>query len=1101
MKLNKTMKRILAYVCAIAMVITSITFVPSQNVSAGSAEGLTLAEDDMVTEGGWKFYRGGAGGTAGEVYYGGGATADDDFTLYIQKTTNNEWGIQIWSPEMTGLTEGTEYQYTIKFTADKEGSFKVKEDVTNSAQVKASYTAGENEVKGVFTAGATAKFLLADFTGTADDTTFVITDISITDDFEKEVVELPDEAKWAATERNLALNKTVEAEPWRNEGSKTQITDGICYEWNNFGAITVEGTNTGYYDIDLEKTYAANSIDEVVVWWRTGDANFYPNNGYKIQFSTGNVFTTVAEVKKEDYPETTGTAWEDGNQYMIPVVLDKASITGNVSKVRIFVDSPAGYGAQVAEIAVLAENPQEGEALPKCDAPASVTATSDDYNSITYTVEAAEGQEELGYKYLVYAGDTLISASEGVEAGTYTANNIAKGTYKIKAIAICEGMDASDAVEQAEEVTVADLNEAIAKENEEQVLGTKNITNTANNADAKVASVSSYYEGHSIDTAGVAIDGVLKSGEGSDAAIRTAANEQPAEIVIDLGNTYSPAEFEKVIIGYSNPRTYAANTTVSFSADGENYEVVAEKTGYECKKDNAATADLNGVELDKISEYTAKSVRYVKVSLTGGGNGWGYVINEIGVILNKDVADAAIVTDKTPVEAPEIQSKVYTGELLTADIENTAEYTVTTNEGGTNAGTYDVVLTLEDPDNYYWSGDPKANQTTKTLSFEITKATDNELIEDVEIEDWTYGEDASEPTAVAKYGEPTFVYSDSEDGEYTDEVPTLPGTYFVKAIVEDTDNYNGVESAEAFEFDIWKGDQDAPEGVSTIDATSEENADGSIIGVTDAMEYRAADDETYDEEADDYVYTKIEGTSVDGLKAGKYFVRYAETDYLDSSEDVEVEIKAGRKLNITLTAGTGYTLTGTTDPVEYNADYTFTLTLDDGYKKESNPVVKVNGEVVTAGEDGTYAVKVTADIVITVEGVVADTTETTSQNPTTEKPQESTTSKPATTSVQKPAKVKVKSLSKKKSAKKLVVKFKKAKRAKGYQIAVYSSKKNAKKNKKALVKKNTKKLKYTVKSKKLKNKKTLYVKVRAYALDGKTKVYGSWSKAKKVKVK
>ena len=49
MKLSKTFKKILAYVCAIAMVITSITIVPSQNVNAGSSEGLTLATDDTVT--------------------------------------------------------------------------------------------------------------------------------------------------------------------------------------------------------------------------------------------------------------------------------------------------------------------------------------------------------------------------------------------------------------------------------------------------------------------------------------------------------------------------------------------------------------------------------------------------------------------------------------------------------------------------------------------------------------------------------------------------------------------------------------------------------------------------------------------------------------------------------------------------------------------------------------------------------------------------------------------------------------------------------------------------------------------------------------------
>ncbi|MBR4759222.1 MAG: fibronectin type III domain-containing protein, partial [Lachnospiraceae bacterium] len=78
----------------------------------------------------------------------------------------------------------------------------------------------------------------------------------------------------------------------------------------------------------------------------------------------------------------------------------------------------------------------------------------------------------------------------------------------------------------------------------------------------------------------------------------------------------------------------------------------------------------------------------------------------------------------------------------------------------------------------------------------------------------------------------------------------------------------------------------------------------------------------------------------------------------------------------------------------------------------------------------------------------------------------------------------------------IALKWKKISGAKGYEIQ-YSTKKNFKKNSKT---KTTKKVKYTIKS--LKKKKTYYVRVRAYKTDvaGK-KVYGKWSKVKKVKVK
>ncbi|MFQ9516685.1 MAG: glycoside hydrolase family 16 protein [Eubacterium sp.] len=113
-----------------------------------------------------------------------------------------------------------------------------------------------------------------------------------------------------------------------------------------------------------------------------------------------------------------------------------------------------------------------------------------------------------------------------------------------------------------------------------------------------------------------------------------------------------------------------------------------------------------------------------------------------------------------------------------------------------------------------------------------------------------------------------------------------------------------------------------------------------------------------------------------------------------------------------------------------------------------------------------------------------------------------TTVKPAETKVKVPGKVKIKKIkAKKKTAKKVKISLKKISGVSGYQIALYKNKKKAKKNKKAIVKKFVKKAKVTIKSKKLKNKKKLYARARAYNLDGKTKVYGKWSKVKKVKIK
>jgi len=97
--------------------------------------------------------------------------------------------------------------------------------------------------------------------------------------------------------------------------------------------------------------------------------------------------------------------------------------------------------------------------------------------------------------------------------------------------------------------------------------------------------------------------------------------------------------------------------------------------------------------------------------------------------------------------------------------------------------------------------------------------------------------------------------------------------------------------------------------------------------------------------------------------------------------------------------------------------------------------------------------------------------------------------------VAKPAKVKkVKATVKKSKKKKKTIKitWKKVKKATGYRV--YISKKQKKKFKKCV---DTKKLKASI----LRKKGTYFIKVRAYKKNGKEKVYGSYSKTIKVKVK
>ena len=76
----------------------------------------------------------------------------------------------------------------------------------------------------------------------------------------------------------------------------------------------------------------------------------------------------------------------------------------------------------------------------------------------------------------------------------------------------------------------------------------------------------------------------------------------------------------------------------------------------------------------------------------------------------------AISITKKEVAVPTVESKIYNGTVLTADVTATADYDVTKNEGGKNAGVYDVILTLKDADNYKWADSEEA---AKTIPFTV----------------------------------------------------------------------------------------------------------------------------------------------------------------------------------------------------------------------------------------------------------------------------------------------------------------------------------------------------------------------------------------------
>ena len=149
----------------------------------------------------------------------------------------------------------------------------------------------------------------------------------------------------------------------------------------------------------------------------------------------------------------------------------------------------------------------------------------------------------------------------------------------------------------------------------------------------------------------------------------------------------------------------------------------------------------------------------------------------------------------TSVAVPTIGNLTYNTTLQKPTIP-TGLYTVV-NNGGTNVGEYTVTLKLLDPDSSYWDDDV-TDVADKILTYQITKAT--VTLSGLAINSWNYNETASTPTVELNLSVP-YYFEYFADGAWSTTVPTKVGSYKVRAVVDNTDNYDAVTTDEV-EFAI-----------------------------------------------------------------------------------------------------------------------------------------------------------------------------------------------------------------------------------------------------------------------------------------------------------
>ena len=203
-------------------------------------------------------------------------------------------------------------------------------------------------------------------------------------------------------------------------------------------------------------------------------------------------------------------------------------------------------------------------------------------------------------------------------------------------------------------------------------------------------------------------------------------------------------------------------------------KVTVNNKGYKAR----LTVDDNNYDYSKVEGYNAKGhyvERTLTVSVSQGENAWKVVPSIKGWTYGEKA------------NAP-IGSANHGEVIFTYSNSPTGKFEATV---PTTAGTWYMKATVLATDEY--------TGLNEIVEFKIEKAI-NKWTQELSIEGWTYGEAPNNPTALAKFGDVEFTYSNSKDGEFSSTTPTEAGIWYVKAEVIGNDNYTGISDIKEFEI-------------------------------------------------------------------------------------------------------------------------------------------------------------------------------------------------------------------------------------------------------------------------------------------------------------
>ena len=397
--------------------------------------------------------------------------------------------------------------------------------------------------------------------------------------------------------------------------------------------------------------------------------------------------------------------------------------------------------------------------------------------------------------------------------------------------------------------------------------------------------------------------------------------------------------------------------TYSNMADGTYTEEVPTEAGtYYVKATVEETADYSGLESNAVEFTILPKTINTAITLTAP--------------VKNGVPQTEIETDEytaTVAWSPEVTDKFVYNTVYTATITITPKTNYTVKGIAENGYTVSGAQTVTN----------EADSATVTVVYSATEnKNSNEFTQPLAITGWTYGETANKPTAVAKYGTIKYTYSNTADGTYTEEVPTNAGTYYVKATVEETADYLGLES-NAVKFTILP--KTINTAITQLTAPVKNEVPQTEIETDEYTATVVWSPEVTDKFGYDTVYTATititpkTNYTVKGIAKNGYTVSGAETVTNEAdSVTVKVVYPATENKNsneftqpLTITGWTyGETANKPTAKAKYGTiKYTYSNTADGEY----NDIVPTNA--------GTHYVKATVEETADYSGLESDAVE------------------------------------------------------------------------------------------------------------------------------